>query len=42
VINASPDTSHALTLADASERFTLDPAALQEGVVRLNGRPLQS
>jgi hypothetical protein len=41
VINASHDTWHALTLPDASERFTLDATKLQDGTVRLNGRPLK-
>lgn len=40
VINTDRNASHALTLADASERYTLDAANLQEGVVRLNGAPL--
>jgi hypothetical protein len=40
-INASRDTTHALRLPDASERFTLEAATLQDGVVHLNGHPLQ-
>lgn len=40
VINTDRDAPHALTLADASERYTLDAANLQDGSVRLNGGPL--
>jgi hypothetical protein len=41
VINSSRDTAHALTLAAASERFTLDAADLRDATVRLNGTPLE-
>jgi hypothetical protein len=41
VINTDRDTARSLTLPDASERFTLDAANLQDGTVRLNGQPLQ-
>src|ERR1700730_3844794 len=41
VINTGRDTVRSLTLADASERFTLDAASLQDGTVRLNGQPLE-
>jgi hypothetical protein len=41
VINTGRDTARSLTLADASERFTLDAASLQDGTVRLNGQPLE-
>jgi hypothetical protein len=40
-INTDRDIAHSLTLPDASERFTLDAASLQDGTVRLNGKPLQ-
>lgn len=40
VINTDRDAPHALMLAGASERYTLDAANLQDGIVRLNGRPL--
>ena len=41
VINTGRDAARSLTLADASERFTLDAASLQDGTVRLNGQPLE-
>ncbi len=41
VINTGRDTAHSLTLPDASERFTLDAASLQDRTVRLNGQPLE-
>src|SRR5712672_2943653 len=41
VINTNRDTARSLMLPTASERFTLDAANLQDGVVRLNGRPLE-
>ncbi len=41
VINTGRDTARSLTLPNASERFTLDAASLQDGIVRLNGQPLQ-
>ncbi len=40
VINNDPETSHALVLPDAAERYTLDAARLQDVAVRLNGTPL--
>jgi hypothetical protein len=40
VINNDPDTSHDLVLPNASERYTLDAAKLQDAAVRLNGTPL--
>ena len=41
VINTDTSTPHALMLASASERYTLDAANLRGGTVRLNGRTLQ-
>jgi hypothetical protein len=41
VINTNRDTARSLMLPTASERFTLDAANLQDGAVRLNGRPLE-
>jgi glycosyl hydrolase family 79 len=41
VINTDTSASHTLIVANASERYTLDAANLQDGTVRLNGRPLQ-
>ena len=41
VINTGRDSARSLTLADASERFTLDAASLRDGTVRLNGQPLE-
>jgi hypothetical protein len=41
VINTGRDTARSLTLPDASARFTLDAANLQDGTVRLNGQPLE-
>jgi hypothetical protein len=40
VINTDRDAPHALRLAAASERFTLDATNLQDATVRLNGRAL--
>jgi hypothetical protein len=40
VINTDLGSSQALTLPTASERYTLDAAALQDAVVRLNGHSL--
>jgi hypothetical protein len=40
VINNDRDTSHDLVLPNASERYTLDAAKLQDVAVRLNGTPL--
>jgi hypothetical protein len=40
VINTDRDASHTLELANASERYTLEAADLQDTQVRLNGRPL--
>src|SRR3982074_3115435 len=40
VINASRDATRSLTLPNASERFTLDAASLQDPIVRLNGTTL--
>jgi Glycosyl hydrolase family 79, N-terminal domain len=41
VMNTDRDTARSLTLPNASERYTLDAASLQDGAVRLNGRPLE-
>jgi len=41
VINSDAGASHIMTLASASERYTLDAPNLRDGTVRLNGRPLQ-
>ena len=40
VINTDFNSSHALTVPIASERYTLDAATLQDAVVRLNGHSL--
>jgi len=40
VINNDPEASNTLVLPNASERYTLDAAKLQDRVVRLNGTPL--
>jgi Glycosyl hydrolase family 79, N-terminal domain len=40
VINTSRDTPRSLALPDASERYTLDAASLQDATVRLNGNAL--
>ena len=40
VINNDPEGSHELILANASARFTLEAATLQDAVVRLNGTEL--
>jgi Glycosyl hydrolase family 79, N-terminal domain len=37
VINTDRDAPHGLTVADATERYTLDAAKLGDGMVRLNG-----
>ncbi|WP_271525134.1 hypothetical protein [Bradyrhizobium sp. CCBAU 53380] len=39
-INTSRRASHALTLSDPAERYTLDAARLQGAIVRLNGKRL--
>ncbi|WP_245266333.1 hypothetical protein [Bradyrhizobium sp. WSM1743] len=39
-INASRRTSHALTLSDSAERYTLHAARLQGTIVQLNGKRL--
>jgi hypothetical protein len=41
VINTDTSASHTLMVDNASERYTLDAANLQDGTVRLNGHPLQ-
>jgi hypothetical protein len=41
IINTDSNAPHALTLASASERYTLDAANLQDRTVRLNGRTLE-
>jgi hypothetical protein len=41
VINIDRNASRALTLASASERYTLDAAKLDGQAVRLNGHPLE-
>lgn len=41
VINTDRDAPHALTLTEPSELYTLDAANLGDGVVRLNGHPLE-
>jgi hypothetical protein len=41
VLNTDRNAPHALMLTDASERYTLDAANLQDGTVRLNGRTLE-
>jgi hypothetical protein len=41
VINTDRNTPHALTLASAVERYTLDASDLQDGFVRLNGHRLE-
>jgi glycosyl hydrolase family 79 len=40
VINTDRSTAHTLTLASASERYTLDAAGFDDRTVRLNGRVL--
>jgi heparanase len=40
VINTDRNASHSLTMANASERYTLDAASLQDATIRLNGEPL--
>jgi Glycosyl hydrolase family 79, N-terminal domain len=40
VINANRDVPRSLTLPNASERFSLDAASLQDTIVRLNGNTL--
>jgi Glycosyl hydrolase family 79, N-terminal domain len=40
IINTDTSTAHTLMVGHASERYTLDAAYLQDGTVRLNGRPL--
>jgi Glycosyl hydrolase family 79, N-terminal domain len=40
VINIDRDASHDLTIAQATQRYTLDAADLEDGVVRLNGATL--
>ena len=40
VINTDRDAPHSLKIANASERFTLDAANLQDATVRLNGNTL--
>ncbi|WP_315834896.1 hypothetical protein [Bradyrhizobium prioriisuperbiae] len=40
VINTDRDAPHALTLAAASERYTLDAAGLRDSAVQLNGHSL--
>jgi hypothetical protein len=42
VINNDPQGSHELILANASARFTLDAASLQDAAVRLNGAELNA
>jgi hypothetical protein len=37
VINTDRDAPHGLTIADATQRYTLDAANLGDGMVRLNG-----
>ena len=41
IVNNDRSTPRALSLAVASERYTLDAAHLQDGALRLNGRTLQ-
>jgi hypothetical protein len=41
VINTSRDTARSLAIPNASKRFTLDAANLQDGTARLNGQPLE-
>jgi Glycosyl hydrolase family 79, N-terminal domain len=41
ILNVDRSAPHALTLPAASERYTLDAAALQDTTVRLNGLPLR-
>jgi hypothetical protein len=40
VINTDRNAPHSLTMANASERYTLDAASLQDTTVRLNGNAL--
>jgi hypothetical protein len=40
VINTDRNEPHSLTIASASERYTLDAANLQDVTVRLNGKML--
>jgi hypothetical protein len=40
VINTDRDAPHGLTITDATQRYTLDAANLQDGSVRLNGAAL--
>jgi hypothetical protein len=40
VINTDRDAPHGLTIADATERYTLDAAHLEDGTARLNGATL--
>jgi hypothetical protein len=37
VINTDRDAPHGLTMTDATQRYTLDAASLEDGSVRLNG-----
>jgi hypothetical protein len=40
IINNDRNAAKTLVLSEASERYTLDAAALQDGAVRLNGQTL--
>jgi hypothetical protein len=40
VINTDRDAPHGLTIADATQRYTLDAASLGDSIVRLNSVPL--